>query len=132
MATSLNVAARNAVLDGFRTNFDGGTLKLYTGTEPSVDAAATGTLLATFTLPTPAFNAASNGVASLASAITATAVAGGTAGYYRIEDSAGTLVIQGPVIQGTAPAADGDLALDNPNIASGQQITINSYDLKQP
>ena len=133
MASKLNTAARNAIIDGHRVNFDGGTLEIYSGTEPATaDDAITGTTLVSITLPNPAFNAAANGESTKAGTWSAAASAAGTATHYRLMNSAGTIVAQGPVIQGTAPVADGDLALDNTNIASGQTVTINSFTLKSP
>lgn len=133
MASKLNTLARNTIVDAHRTNFDGGQLVIYSGTEPATaDDAITGTALVTITLPTPAFNAAANGQSTMSGTWSGTASATGTATHYRLMDSAGNYVAQGPVIQGTSPVAAGDLALDNTSIASGQTVTINSFTLDAP
>ncbi len=99
-------------------------LRLYTGTPPADCAtAASGSLLATLTLPSDWLNAASSGQVTKAGTWTGTASAGGTAGYYRIYDSGGTTCHE----QGTVGQGSGDLSLDNAVIANGQTITINTW-----
>lgn len=95
---------------------------IYTGTIPAnVGTAPTGTLLVQF-----AGNATSFGTAA-AAVLTANAVAGvnasgtGVAGYFRINTSAGTAVVQGTV--GTSGT---DMIVTNTNIATGQACTFTS------
>lgn len=128
-----STALRNQAVSSLAALFNGGRLQVYTGSEPSsADSAPTGTKLVEVTLPNPAFGAANNGQASLNGVpITATALASGTAGYYRLVSSDGTVVLQGPVVQGTTPGF-GELAMDNPVLVSGQQVVINSYTLSHP
>ena len=53
--------------------------------------------------------------------------AAGTAGYFRIKDSTNTTChMQGTV---TLTGGGGDMTMDNTNIASGQSITVNSFNL---
>jgi hypothetical protein len=67
--------------------------------------------------------AASGGTKTLLGTWTVAASGAGTAGYYRILDSAGTSCHeQGSV----AIATGGDLNLDNTSVAVGQNITITS------
>ena len=94
MAT-ISVEGRNEALDALLANVDGGLLRIYTGSAPSLPTdAATGTLLAELTLSNPAFAAASGGVAT-ANSVTSedAAPASGTAGYARLTKSGGTGVI---------------------------------------
>ncbi len=91
-----SVGMRNAVNDvGRGVAFDGGTgrINVYTGSQPATaDTAASGTLLATLTLPSDVFGASSSGTIT-ANTITAdsSADASGTPGYarwYRTGDTA--------------------------------------------
>lgn len=94
MAT-ISVEGRNEALDALLANVDGGLLRIYTGSAPSLPTdSATGTMLAELTLSNPAFAAASGGVA-VANAVTSedAAPASGTAGYARLTKSGGTGVI---------------------------------------
>jgi hypothetical protein len=88
MAASLSIAAKNAGLDALLALTNGGSLRLYTGGIPATpDDAASGTLLATLALGSPAFGAAVSGVAT-ANAVTP-GIAGntGVVGYGRLTDS---------------------------------------------
>lgn len=52
MALDLNILFANALLDRYATEFPAGSiLELRTGAPPGAEAAASGTLLATMTLP---------------------------------------------------------------------------------
>lgn len=129
MAIQLSVAARTARLDAIETTA-GATAKLliYTGAQPaSCATAASGTLLATLTLPADWMANAGSGQKALAGTWTGTGSVGGTAGYFRINDNAGTTChIQGSI---TATGGGGDMTLDNTSIANGQTITITSFTL---
>lgn len=134
MATRIADAARNAAADAIVDSIDAGaaagTLKIYTGTQPAdADDADAGTLLVTITLSDPAYGAAAAGAAALSGTPSGTAVATGTAGYFRVEDSNGANVFDGSI---TATAGGGDLELDNTSIASGQTVTISSLGFTVP
>lgn len=129
MAVQLSVSARNARLDAIETT--AGTavlLKFYTGAQPADCAtAASGSLLATLTLPSDWLANAASGSKAKAGSWTGTGSAGGSAGYFRIYDSAGTTChLQGSV---TATGGGGDMTLDNVVIANAQAITITSFSL---
>lgn len=99
-----------------------GTIKLYSGAPPAnADAAATGTLLATFDLVVPAFDAASAGSVAIDADpdLTTTAVATGTAGYARVADASGAAVFDGVV--GTTGT---DFIITSTSITSGQTLTV--------
>ena len=84
MAFRQNDASRNGAANGFADLYDGGTARVLTGTQPAAGGAETGTLLATITIPTPAFGAASAGVVAKAGTWSTTASASGVAGYLRV------------------------------------------------
>lgn len=130
MAEKLDTSVRNVLADALADLYDGGELKIYSGSQPATPATApTGTLLATITLPTPAFGAAASGVASKSGTWTTTAVATATAGYFRIKDSGGANAIDG-ACGGTGSGAE--LELDNPAILSSQTVTVSSFTITQP
>lgn len=122
-------AAADAVLDLVDSGAGAGTLRIYSGTAPAnADAALSGnTLLAQLTLSDPAFGAASNGVAT-ANAITqdSSADATGTATFFRVLDSDGTVIFQGEV--GTSGS---DLNLVTTSITAGQPVSVSSLTYTQ-
>lgn len=128
MALQYSTAVRNAKLDAIETTI--GTaplLKIYTGSVPAnCAAAATGTVLVTMTLPSDWMANAASGSKSLSGTWEDTSAdASGTAGYFRIYDSGGTTCH----LQGTVGQGSGDLSLDNTNIATGQDVKINTFTL---
>jgi hypothetical protein len=133
LAPSISTAARNAACDAVVDLVDAGTppglLKIYAGTVPADVNAALGaaTLLATLTMSTTAFGAASSGVAT-AAAITSdtSADATGTATFFRITNAAGTAIIQGNV--GTSGA---DLNLSSTSITTGGTVAVSSLTYTQ-
>lgn len=126
MTISLASAVASAMADQITAKVDAGTgagtLKIYTGAKPSTpETAATGTLLATFTLADPVAAASAAGVATWNSAaITATVAASGTAGWFRVADSAGNAVFDGAV--GTSGA---DLNFSTVVWTAGGSVTLN-------
>lgn len=130
MALQLSVSVRNARLDSIETTI--GTspiLRIRTGSMPANAAAAdTGTVLATLTLPSDWMAAASNGTkAKSGTWQDVSADATGTAGHFRIYDSAGTTChIQGTC---TASGGGGDMELDNTSINTGQTFTVTGFTL---
>ena len=129
MAERLNDAARNRQVDSIGDDFNNGTLKIYTGTQPAAGGVATGTLLVTITLPADAMGAASAGVASKSGTWSGTAGDTGAAGWFRIESSAGTRWYDGAV---TATGGGGEIELTSTSITSGQTVTITSFSVTQP
>ena len=129
MSLQLSVAARNAGLDAYETAVGvSAKLDIYSGSPPANCAAAdTGTLLATLSLPSDWMANASSGAKALAGSWTGSGSVAGTAGYFRIKDSANsTCHMQGTV---TLTGGGGDMTMDNTNIANGQSITVNSFNL---
>ncbi len=124
----LNAALVNALVSAWTVtaaNVAAGasaSIKIYSGSAPaSADAAATGTLLATFTTAAggTSWNAASAGSAALASNLAVAASATGTAGYARMEK--GTFVLQGSV--GTAAT---DFIIDSTSLVNGNTVTLTN------
>ena len=129
MAFQFSVEARNAALDAMEAAV--GTsplLRLYSGAVPATTAtAASGTLLGSATLPADWLGAASGGVKTLLGTWSGTGSAGGTTGYFRILNNAGTLShFQGTV---TATGGGGDMTLDNVVIANAQVFNVSAYTL---
>lgn len=129
MAERLNDAARNRQVDSIGDDFNSATLKIYTGTQPSAGGAATGTLLVTITLPADAMAASSGGTAAKSGTWSGTAGDTGTAGWFRIESSAGSRFYDGAV---TATGGGGEIELTSTSIVSGQTVTITSFSVTQP
>lgn len=127
MALQFSVTVRNARLDTVETTVGTtATLEIRTGAQPAnCDAADSGTLLATLTLPTDWMANASAGAKTLSGSWTGTGVAAGTAAHFRLKGS-GTCHVQGSI---TASGGGGDLTLDNISIASGQTVTMTAFTL---
>ncbi len=126
MAFQYSATVRNSWLDQIEATIGTApTLELRTGAIPaSYGVAATGTILASLALPSDWMANASGGTKALAGTWAGTAIAAGTAGYFRINGSGGGM--QGTV---TITGGGGDLVLDNPVIASGQAIAVASFTL---
>jgi hypothetical protein len=112
----------------------GGFLKIYTGTQPALNGAVTGTLLATLTFATTAFataTAAGGTVTATANAIgSGTAAATGTAGYFALLKSDGiTIVATGSV---AATGGTADLILNSLSISSGANVSCSAFTFTQP
>lgn len=137
MAIAISTASRDDAVDAVVDQFDAGTLEIRTGAAPGPGAAPTGTVLATISLPTPAFGASSNGSAALAGTWEdAAADAAGTAAHFRIKESADddTAVQTFSRIEGTVTGTGGggDIELDNVSIEVGQTVTITSFNVSIP
>lgn len=129
MAVQLSVAARNARLDAIETTVGASAkLQIRSGAQPATAAtAASGTLLCEIALPADYMAAASAGSKAKSGTWSGTGAAAGTAGHFRVVDTAGTTChIQGSI---TATGGGGDMTLDNTSIASGQTVTVNTFTL---
>lgn len=123
MAITTNTTFKNTILDGFDSAFNSGTLEIRTGSAPGAGNAATGTVLATITLPADAFAAASGGTkAKSGTWQDASADATGTAAHWRM--TGGSNIVEGTV---TATGGGGDMELDSTSITSGQTVTITAF-----
>lgn len=126
----LSVDCRNAVLNSVETTI--GTspiLRIRSGAPPASCATAdSGTVLAEMTLPSDWMADAVAGSKVKAGTFEETdAPNTGTAGHFRIYDSAGTTChMQGTV---TASGGGGDMEFDSTSITAGQFVTITSFTL---
>ena len=126
MAFQFSTAARNASLDAIETAIGPSpTLELRSGAAPATTATAdSGTLLASMALPSDWLAAASAAAKSLLGTWQdLSADAAGTVGHFRVKQGA-TCHIQGSV---TATGGGGDMTIDNPVLAVGQQVTVTSF-----
>jgi len=130
-------ATVEAGCDGIVDDVDIGaaaTIEIRTGTQPAVNGALTGTVLATFTLQDPAFGAAaasgSGAVATLLGVPLTDASADntGTAGYGAV---LGDAVVKwtGDV---TITSGGGDFEIDNLSITAAQEVRLTSLTLTLP
>lgn len=128
MAFQFSTAARNAALDAIEAAIGASpTLELRSGPPPANCATAdSGTLLASMALPADFLAAAAGGSKALAGTWQdPTANAAGTVGHFRIKQGA-TCHLQGTV---TATAGGGDMTIDNPVLALGQQVSVTAFTL---
>ncbi len=109
-----------------------GKLNIYSGTAPAnADATNSGTLLAALTLAASPFSGftdtGSAGRATLGTVSSATASATGTASFFRITTSGGTVIAQGTVATSSA-----DLVLKSIAITSGSTVAVSSGTIDMP
>lgn len=130
MTVQNSVAVRNGRLDSDEAVIGASpVLRVYSGAQPAnCAAAASGTLLLSITLPADWMAAASAGAKAKSGTWAGTGDAGagsGTnAGHYRIWDAGVTTCHeQGSV---TITGGGGDMTMDNINIASGQNVSVNT------
>jgi hypothetical protein len=131
MSVKIGVATQNRQADSLgSTHYGGGTLKIYTGSQPATaDTGPTGTLLCSITLPATPFGAAAAGVISKSGTWSGVAGATGTAGWFRIEKSGGGDPIDGSV---GATGSGAQLELDSTTINNLQSVVISSFTITQP
>lgn len=132
MAIQFAVDIRNARLDAIESTI--GTspvLKIRTGSAPAdVAASATGTVLATVTLPSDWMAAASGGTKAKSGTWEDTSAdATGTAGHWEINASDGTTrKMQGTL---TVTGGGGDMTVDSVSFTSGQTFTVTGFTLTE-
>ena len=120
-----NDALIHDMLDSIDATFNSGTLTIRTGSAPGAGSAATGTVLATLTLPTDAFNAAATRQKTITASFQDTSAdATGTAGHWRLVNSGATRVLEGSVGVGT-----GELQLSTLSIIAGGTVTVTAFTL---
>jgi len=134
MAYNLQIsdALAEQMLNAINALANGGFIDIWAGTQPAnCNTTASGTPLATLTLPNPAFAAAtaSGGVASvsLASAIASvTAGATGAAIWFRVHKSGDAHTAAG-LFDGTVGTGSGyDLLMNSTAISSGATVAISA------
>jgi hypothetical protein len=132
LATATQNAATNAVTALVDADVGAGSIQVRTGAQPaSANNAATGTLLATFTLADPSFAAAAAGVAALDATpvLSTTGVAAGTAGWFRMLDNSGDTVLDGAV---TVTGGGGEMELNTTTISIGVTVEITAGTFTTP
>lgn len=113
-------------------NLDSGYLRIYSGSQPALNASLTGTLLASLTFGATAFGAASasGGVvtATANSIANETNAVSGTAGYFALVESDGSTVVG----TGTVGTAGSDLNMSSIVFSSGATVACSSFSIVQP
>ena len=115
---------RDAQQTGLITYAGSGSLiKIYSGTQPvnANTAISSQTLLVTLTVA-GTFGTDSNGTITIGSVTSGTAVATGTASFFRIFKSDGTTVI----MDGSVGTASADMILNSTSIVTSQTVSISS------
>jgi hypothetical protein len=134
MAVQWSTTVRNALLDQWETTIGtSAVLRMYTGSAPSNCAAsATGSKIAEFSLASDWASSASSGTKALSSTPLASTglTPGGTLGYYRIYDSAGTTCHEQGTI--TVTGGGGDMTVDNTSLSTGQTINVTGFTKTAP
>lgn len=130
MAAELSTSARNTSASAVAALLNGGTVQFRSGTRPAnPQTSATGTLLATATLPNPAFGSASSGVVTANAISPVTAAASGTPTWFRAFTSGGAAVFDGDV---SLTAGSGDAKFDVVDWVAGGQVEVTSFTYTQP
>lgn len=131
----ISQAAGAAMIAALGALSNGGTLKVYSGTQPTnPDTAPSGnTLLATFTFNATAFGSpslvsAKEQISAAFAATTVTAAASGTAAFARVVESDGTTVIADLTV-GTSAT---DIIINSTAITLGGNVTLNSFHENEP
>jgi hypothetical protein len=125
MAITISSDLRNDIANDILARIDGGagagTIELRTGSKPATpNDAATGTLLATFTLTDPAGTVTGAVLTfDFDPDIEATAANAGDPGWARVKDSTGAAVLDG-----TAGTSGADFTTNVSTVASGQTVRL--------
>jgi hypothetical protein len=133
LAVTTATAMADTVAAAIDAGAGAGTLEVYTGTKPATaETAATGTLLATWTLADPALVAAVAGVADLDADpdLTAPVATDGDAGWFRVADSTGAVVFDGEC--GTTGGVEADLNFDTLSWLAAGTVSITTGTVTQP
>ena len=136
MATRISTAAQNAACNAVVDLVDGGSgagyVEIRSGSQPATaNTAATGSVLATITYSDPAFGSASSGTATadITPALTVAASATGTAGWFRVYDSAAAGIYDGNI---TVTGGGGDMTVNTTSLVSGVDFTITAQSVTMP
>lgn len=126
----VSAARRAAMLNTITAAASSGILRIYSGTQPTDTDTAVGAqvVLAELTMNATAFGSATS-VASTDSVLTANSItpdssanATGTAAWFRLWDSAGTV----PLIDGTVGTSAADLIINSVSISAGAAVSASS------
>jgi hypothetical protein len=127
MAVRLDTDIRNVIATAMAAGFPAGaTVQIRTGSQPaSANTTASGTLLATITLPASPWATAASGSVAKQGTWSATAVATGTAGYARLINGANAIDV-------SVGVSATDWIIDNASILNGGTVTIVTAALTAP
>jgi hypothetical protein len=118
-------------VDTWCANLNSGFLEIFTGTQPAVDAANTGTKIAKLTFGSTAFAASSSSggvVTATANAIASdTNAVGGTAGYFALMKSDDSTIMA----TGSVGTSGADLNLNSLVISPGATVSCSSFTVTQ-
>jgi hypothetical protein len=116
---TLNEASRNELAAALGTLYNSGTLEIRTsgGT----------TLLATITLPNPAFGSPSSGAVAKSGTWTATAVASGVARLGRFISSDTNKTMEVTIAESAA-----EMIIDDEDVVNGGTVTVSTFTITQP
>lgn len=124
-------ATVKAAVDAAAALLNSGFIKIYTGGQPSLNSAVSGTLLATLTFSATAFPASSASagtVTATANSITSGAAGNtGTAGYFALVKSDTTTV----VATGSVGTSGADLNLNSTSISSGATVSCSAFTITE-
>ena len=123
-------AMRDAGANEVAGKADGGELRVYSGTAPGPGEAATGTLLATISLQTPAFSTSSDGSGAVTAQglpLSATAAEDGTAGYVRVLDDTDAVLWE----DGDVGTSGNNVEFDDTAIEEGGTVTVTGWTFTQ-
>ena len=127
MATNFFLSNYAAQLEGTALNvascFGGATLTVYNGTQPAnANTALSGqTALAIFTLPAAGSNTVANNTVTFGTIGSVSAVASGTATWFRVTNGANV------IFDGAVGTSGSDLNINSVVIASGATVSISSF-----
>jgi hypothetical protein len=135
MTAAIYTAPATTAMTAFTATLNGGTIAIYTGTQPAANGALAGTQIVTMALAATAFGAPTTTgsgnsaiVQAAAGAITSgTATSTNTAGYFALFGSTGSTVATG--VCGTSGA---DLNLSSTAIANGAIVGCSSFLVQLP
>ncbi len=120
-------AARNAAVDAVTALANSGKLRIYDGTQPAAGGAVTTqNLLWEGTFASTAFNAASNGTASLAATVSAVISTGGTASWFRVTQSNGTTILWDGSVGDDTDSDTHNLELTNNVLGAGNTLNVTA------
>jgi hypothetical protein len=131
MASNLHISmvAANAEANALAALANGGSIVIYSGTQPATpETALTGTLLATLALSGTAFGSAASGVITANAISNVTIAATGTAAYFRCFESNGTTAL----FDGTVGTSGCDMNLNSVVLSAGATLSVSSFTFTVP
>ena len=129
--THMSIATWNAAFDAGLNRLNGGFLEIWSGSQPATpDVAPSGgnVLLATLPLSATAFSPCSGGTKTANTITSASAVATGTATWFRAYESDNATA----VIDGSAGISGTDMILATASIVSGAVISCSGWSVSMP